>query len=119
VGLTLALAHGWRFLPPTSATVEQVGRLGFPAPAFFAWTAGLVDLAGGLLLAAGLATRPAALAIALTLGAACLAQDDGRAKELGSLYLATSVYFLIAGAGWFSLDAFLRGAPPLPLRKSL
>jgi len=110
-GLALALAHGWGKLPPSEKFVEGVKDLGFPAPAISAWMAGLSEFGGGILLALGLMTRPAALAVGFTMGVAGFlrhAQDPFRVKELAFAYLAVAVLYLFAGAGSFSIDAMIR-----------
>lgn len=110
-GLSLALAHGLGKMPPTEGFISGVGKLGFPAPTFFAWMAGLSEFAGGILLALGLFTRPAAFCIAFTMGTAAFLQhrnDLYQVKELALMYLAIALFFLLKGAGRISADAFLR-----------
>src|ERR671918_92393 len=60
-GLSLAIAHGWDKVPPSARFITRVGEMGLPAPELFAWLAALAEFGGGLLLAAGLFTRPVAL----------------------------------------------------------
>jgi putative oxidoreductase len=110
-GLALALAHGYGKLPPSPRFIEGVGALGFPLPLVFAWAAALAEFAGGILLALGLATRPAALFIAITMATAGFlahASDPFNVKEKPLLFLAVAVLFLLAGAGRYSIDALLR-----------
>jgi putative oxidoreductase len=110
-GISLALAHGLGKLPPSEGLVGAVGSMGFPMPALFAWAAALSEFAGGLLLALGLATRPSALFIAVTMATAGFvrhAPDPFGRKELALLYLAVAILFLLAGAGRYSVDALLR-----------
>lgn len=109
-GLTLAFAHGWGKVPPSEGFVEGVRGLGFPMPELFAWAAGLAELAGGLCLALGLATRPAAFFVGFTMLTAGLGKhldDPFGKKELSLCYLAFALLFLFAGAGKFSADAKL------------
>ena len=73
--------------------------------------AGLAEFAGGILLAIGLCTRPAAFFILCTMGvAAGIAHSDDpyRDKELALLFGAVAVMFLLAGSGRFSVDRLLR-----------
>ena len=108
-GLSMALAHGLGKLPPSERFVEGVAKLGFPAPAFFAWAAGLSEFLGGLLLAIGLFTRPAAAMILITMLVAGLhrhAQDPFKDKEKAFLYAAIALACLGLGAGRASLDHF-------------
>jgi putative oxidoreductase len=116
VGLMMACGHGIAKVPPPAGFVEAVGQLGFPLPTVFAWAAGLAELVGGLLIAAGFLTRPAALFLAVTMGVAAFVRHggdpvfsrEGPAKELALLYLVAAVAFLVAGAGRFGVDALLR-----------
>jgi putative oxidoreductase len=111
-GLALALAHGKLKLPPSADFIAGVGGMGFPVPTFFAWAAVLSEFLGGLLLAIGLLTRPAAVMIAITMGVAGFvthARDPFRAKEMAFLYLAIAVFFAIRGAGRLSVDALISG----------
>ncbi len=111
-GLMMALLHGWSKVPPSEKFITGVTELGFPAPLFFAWCAGLAELVGGLLIAVGLFTRPAALFLAFTMGVAAFGRhlnDPFDRKELSLLYLGISLFFLAYGAGKVSLDRFLGG----------
>ena len=106
-GLALALAHGLGKIPPSGRFVSGVAAMGFPAPNLFAWLAALAELAGGLLLAAGLLTRPAALAIAINMAVAAFvahAADPFRTREPALLFLALALVFVARGAGRFALD---------------
>jgi putative oxidoreductase len=50
--------------------VAALGRMGVPRPRAAATASGLTELAGGLALAAGFLTRPAAFAVAFNMGVA-------------------------------------------------
>jgi putative oxidoreductase len=109
-GLAMALAHGLGKLPPSDRFVDGVAELGFPFPVVFAWAAGLAEFVGGLLLAAGLATRPAAFFVAFTMAVAAFgrhADDPFAVQERALLFLAISVAFLLIGAGRYSADALI------------
>lgn len=85
--------------------------MGFPLPALFAWAAALSELGGGLLLAIGLLTRPAALTVLITMLVAAFVRNAGAPfgdRELALLYGIAALLFLLAGAGRYSLDAQLR-----------
>lgn len=113
VGLALALAHGLGKLPPSDRFLGTVRGMDFPAPELFAWAAGLSEFVGGLLLALGLLTRPAALAIACTMAVAGFvrhASDPFGDKELSFTFLCVALVFLARGGGRWSLDRVL--APP-------
>lgn len=110
VGLTMAFGHGLGKMPPPPQMVEGVTAMGFPMPEVFAWLAALSEFAGGILLALGLLTRPAALFMAITMAVAAFmvhAADPFSTKEMALLYLVTSVFFVIHGAGRWSADHFI------------
>lgn len=110
-GLSMALAHGLGKMPPAEGFISAVGSMGFPAPELFAWAAALSEFLGGLLLAAGLFTRPAAVFLSLTMAVAALivhGSDPYQKQELSLLYLAVYLLFAIRGGGKWSLDAVIR-----------
>lgn len=110
-GLALALAHGFGKIPPSPRFVAGVEAMGFPAPLFFAWAAGVAESAGGLLLVLGLATRPAAFFIACTMASAGFlrhAGDPFSGQEKAFLFGVVALLFLLAGAGRYSIDALIR-----------
>ena len=110
-GLAMALTHGFAKFQNPSGIIAGTAKLGFPAPTFFGWMAILAELAGGLLLAIGLATRPAAFLVASTMTVAAFMQhrtDPFARKELALLYLAVAACVMLTGAGRFSVDAVLR-----------
>lgn len=110
-GASLAFGHGLGKLPPTEKFVAGVEALGFPAPHLFAWAAGLSELVGGLLVAAGLATRPAAALACFTMAVAAFGQHAGdpyARKELALLYGVVLLAFVVVGCGRFGVDALLR-----------
>jgi putative oxidoreductase len=107
----LMAPHGFAKLPISADFVQGVGSLGFPAPLVFAWAAALSELVGGLLLALGLFTRPAAFLIGCTMTVAAFLALAGKpleARELPLLFLAVMVPFVVQGSGRFSVDALLR-----------
>lgn len=107
-GLALCLAHGLAKFPPPPAFVARVESLGFPSPAIFAWAATGAEIVGGVLLAIGLLTRPAAFLILCTMATAAifeLANNPFRDKEPALLYGAIALAFLCLGGGRWSVDA--------------
>ena len=66
-GILMAGLHGSGKIPPSEQLIGGVTGLGFPAPALFAWLAGLAELLGGIYLAVGFMTRPSAFFIAVTM----------------------------------------------------
>jgi putative oxidoreductase len=105
-GTTLAVAHGWdkvvdlgRFTSNIAHKVPMAWLLG-PA-------AGLSEFVGGLLLAIGLFTRPAAFFVMVTMLVAALhvhAADPFPKKELAFAYDTAALALLIAGPGSLSAD---------------
>jgi putative oxidoreductase len=114
VASMLATFHGWGKLSGAIAYIswgqewgflQFVASIGFPFPTFFALCATLAEFFGCLLLALGLLTRYAAGLIAITMSVAVfyhLRTDLG--FELAGLYLASSLFFVLAGPGSISLD---------------
>lgn len=89
---------------------EGVAKMGFPMPEVFAWAAALSELAGGALLAVGLATRLSALSIFITMVVAAFVAhraDPFQVKELALAYLTVSGALLCTGPGRFSVDGYL------------
>jgi putative oxidoreductase len=109
-GLTLAFGHGFGKLNNPQKFLGSVTRHGFPLPEVMAPIAMLSEFAGGLLIAVGLATRPAALfVIGTMLGAAFVAHggDPFSKKESALAYALAALVVLVAGPGRYSLDARL------------
>lgn len=110
-GLSMALAHGLGKMPPSAGFVEATGAMGFPLPGFFAWAAALSEFAGGLLLAVGLLTRPAAFFVGCTMFVAAFvrhADDPFGSQEKALLFLVISIAFALIGAGRYGLDSLIR-----------
>jgi len=111
-GLMLALAHGSGKLPPSDKFIEGTGDLGFPVPVFFAWAASLSEFFGALLVAIGLATRPAAAFAGIVMATAVFlkhSEDPFAKKELPLLFLAVMVTLIFTGPGRYSLDGLISG----------
>ena len=107
-GAALAFQHGWGKLAGPAQFVQGLGARGFPAPAFFGWAALLSEFVGGLLLAVGLLTRPAASLVLITMLVAALgshAADPFAKRELALAYATVALSLLLAGPGRYSVDA--------------
>jgi putative oxidoreductase len=123
IGLYMAIGHGYGKmfgedrLGPTEQFIGYTESLGFPAPVLFAWMAAITEFLGGLALAAGLLTRPAALGMIGTMVVAAfiahgsdpwVAKPGETSKEMAMLYMLPAIAILGIGGGRFSLDALLR-----------
>lgn len=109
-GLFMAFGHGLGKLPPSEGFIGGVEKLGLPMPASFAWMAGISEFFGGLFIAAGLFTRPAAFLWICTMGTAAFirhADDPFASKEKAFLYLVLGIFFLLVGSGKYSLGRIL------------
>lgn len=110
-GLALAYAHGLGKFPPSEGFVTRVGTMGLPAPELFSWLAATAELGGGVLLALGLLTRPAALLVLGNMSVVVLlahAGDSFGDREKAVLFGAVALFYLLVGAGRYSLDALIR-----------
>lgn len=110
-GMLMAILHGTGKVPPSEQLIEGVSSLGFPAPVLFAWLAGLAELVGGIFIALGFLTRPAAFMIFFTMLVAVFgkhANDPVKVKELGILYMVIALIFVTRGAGRWSVDRFIK-----------
>ena len=111
VGLPLAFAHGLGKIPPSQGFIDGTAEMGFPLPVVFAWAAALSEFLGGILVALGLATRPAALFAAITMAVATFVRHGGDPfgeMEKSFLFFVAFVTLLIAGGGRYALDAAIR-----------
>jgi putative oxidoreductase len=109
-GLTLAFGHGVNKLFSLGKFIRKVEGHGFPLPEVMAPLAMLSELAGGILLALGLATRPAAVfVIATMLGVVFVAHanDPFSKKELALAYALVALVLFVTGPGKHSVDAKL------------
>lgn len=116
-GILMFSFHGWGKFKAVSAYylsgaewkfIEGVGSLGFPYPVFFATLAAFSESIAALLLALGLATRPAAGFLAVTMGVAVYRHATTDMKiELALLYFVISLYFLVSGPNRYALDRWL------------
>ena len=113
-GVAMAFAHGFGKVPPAEGLINRTGEMGFPAPAFFAWAAGLSEFLGGIFLALGFLTRISSFFIAFTMLVALLGvhrADPFQRQELAFMYLFVCLAFLLKGAGDWSIDSYLRRKP--------
>lgn len=108
-GLVLAFGHGLGKLGNYEKFVAGVGgKHGIPLPELTAPFAIASELVGGILLALGLFTRAAAVAVAGTMLVAAFwvhSSDPFMKKEFALAYAVAALVVLISGPGKYSLDA--------------
>ncbi|MDX2039545.1 MAG: DoxX family protein [Isosphaeraceae bacterium] len=102
-----------KFLPrdgrwgPQDWFIDDIRKMGFPYPAFFAWCAVVSEFFGGMLLAIGLFARPAAFFNAITTFVAAFLQHKGDVSGSGLLatvFFAVTLGLTLTGPGRLSLD---------------
>lgn len=114
IGYALARA-GWSKLTQIDYVSSMFAGLGIPLPQVSAVLVGLVELGGGLLLVAGLATRMAAAALSIVLVVALFAAHSAEATLIATKpdqfiaappvpYLMATLLLFAFGAGRISLD---------------
>ena len=113
VGVTF-LAHGLDKLLDLSGAEQFFASLGIPAPGLMAPFVAVTETVGGGLLIVGLATPLVSAALAIDMLVALLTAHIGEGFfadeggiELPLLLGSASVALGLAGAGRFSLDAYL------------
>jgi putative oxidoreductase len=110
-GLGIAFGHGLGKLPPSDRFIAGTAELGFPMPFVFAWVAALSEFLGGIFMALGIFTRPAAFMVLMTMLVAVFRRhidDPFPQKEKALLYATIALALVIAGGGRLALDR-LRG----------
>jgi putative oxidoreductase len=107
-GLMMAFGHGLKKVSELDKFIDSVTRHGLPLPEVLAPLAALSEFAGGLLIALGLLTRPAASLVLITMLVAAFwvhSADPFAKKEMALLYAGCMITLLLAGPGRWSLDA--------------
>lgn len=101
---------------------------GVPAgtPAFIVWVAGSIELVGGMLIAVGLLTRPAAFLVSGLLASAYFMAHAPRGfwpiqngGELAIIYCWVSLYLAAQGPGAFALDSRFGARPESVLKPAV
>jgi putative oxidoreductase len=94
-----------------------IKAMSLPAPLVFAWLSTGTEFIGGILIAIGLLTRPAALALLINMSvAAFIAMQkmpffdpkSPLSKEFPLLFWMFFLLVLLIGGGRFAIDSFLR-----------
>jgi len=89
---------------------QGVAEMGFPLPHLSAYLAAGSEFFGGIFIALGFATRPAALAVFGTMAVAAFikhALDVFAVKELALAYLTMAGTLIFTGGGRISIDAII------------
>lgn len=111
-GSALAFGHGLGKVQDPSKIISATEKIGFPLPTLFGYAATGAEFFGGLLLALGLLTRPAAFLVVCVMATAYFGVHRGdpfKAQELVLFYGFAALAFLLAGGGRYSFDALIRG----------
>ena len=102
------LTHGWgKMFGGLDQFTGFVASFGVPAPHVMAFLAAFAECFGSMFLIAGLLTRPAAFLIICTMAVAVGGAHAGQGfakQEAAWLYLVPALFFLLKGAGKWSLD---------------
>ena len=111
-GITFVL-HGWPKIQDPFKNVDMVEKLGFMPGAIWSPALAGTEFFGGILLAIGFLTRPAAFATTIVLLVTVwfhwLLQGQGFAgAEKSLLWAAITIYFVTHGGGYLSVDRALR-----------
>ncbi len=112
LGLALAFGHGLGKVQAPEKFLEGVAKLGLPMSSLFGWAAIGAEFLGGLLLALGLLTRPAAfliLSVMLVAVGGVHWADPFAKKELALHFGFGALAFLFFGSGRYGLDSLVRG----------
>ena len=125
--LLLRLYFFWQLFETGQGKLSNIGKvigffrsLGIPFPKFNAYFVGSLECFGGLLLIVGLASRPIALMVVISMTVAYITADfeavmsiisdpDKFVKADPFPFLFTALIVLIFGPGLFSVDALLKG----------
>ena len=111
-GVALAI-HGWGKIQAPFKNVEMVEKLGFVPGAIWSPALAGTEFFGGLLIAIGFLTRPAALGATIVLLVTVWFHGVLQGQGLGGaekslLWAAITFYFVAHGGGFLSVDRALR-----------
>ena len=124
--LLVRLYWGWQFIQTGWGKVNNIEKvtsffttLGIPFPGVNAHFIAGLELAGGILLVLGLASRPIALLLSVNMLVAYITADREALLSFISVpdkftaaspftFLVASLIVLIFGGGWFSVDTWIR-----------
>ncbi len=101
-------AMGFLFGGQEWGFINFIGSIGFPLPTFFALCAAFAEFIGCLLVAVGLFTRYGASFVAFTMAVAVFYHVKTNSEfELAAIYFLAVLFFVFAGAGKYSIDAWI------------
>jgi uncharacterized membrane protein YphA (DoxX/SURF4 family) len=107
------IAHGVDKLMGMSGTIGFFGKVGIPAPGFFAWVVAIVETFGGLAVLIGFGTRVASALIACVMVVAILvvklSQGFLGGWEFDFTLLMVALALVILGSGPWSVSALREG----------
>jgi putative oxidoreductase len=116
-GVGIAILHGQTkvFAGGHAWIAQDATKLGLPLPPeLMGWASSLAEFLGGILIALGLGTRPAALILLVNMSVAVFmhhgadALAPGSGKELALAYWTAALTLTLTGGGSFALDRFFR-----------
>lgn len=110
-GVIMPVFFGLSKFPTPQWFIDDIGRLGFPMPAFFAWAAVLTEVFGSFLLALGLGTRLVGVLLMVTMFVAAFIQKSDAAlwERLPALFFFLNAWFaVVLGSGRIGLDELVR-----------
>jgi uncharacterized membrane protein YphA (DoxX/SURF4 family) len=120
VAASIFLGFGVTKFANHAAELASFRHYPLPAPGLFVYLVGALEAGGGLLLAAGLLTRLAALALATDMIGAVvvsgLARGEVISVTLAPLLLVAMIILIRFGPGTWSLDSWLAARDPLSER---
>lgn len=111
-GLALVM-HGWGKIQDPTGMAGMLEGIGFWPGSFWSVLVSVTEFFGGLMLALGFLTRPAAVAIAINLAVTIwfhwiLKEQGYGGAEKSILWTAIAFYFAVHGAQGWSIDRLLK-----------
>ncbi|OGX06278.1 MAG: hypothetical protein A2Z88_00520 [Omnitrophica WOR_2 bacterium GWA2_47_8] len=104
--------YGKVFGGDLSMLTQGLVKMGFPFPEIFAWAAALSEFLGGICIALGLFTRPAAFFLFITMSVAAFvvhSKDPFTTKELALAYGTMAGMLILTGGGDLTVERMIKG----------